>query len=248
MSYPASWHQLYGKETGVSAEKIVSHLISIFPVRSSIEIGCGNAHWTRSLLSKQIDLDYVVADGPWNKLSDLLVDKRNFLEIDLTKKITLPKRFDILICLEVAEHVAEEFSENVIETLISGADIIIFGAAIPFQGGFGHVNEQWPSYWRKKFLDRKYVAFDLIRPQFWQDKEVHYWYRQNMFVYIHESNIGAMQKARSAEQELYKSNFLFDAVHPEKFAETASYSSISIKRLLPKLPSWAWNRIKGSFA
>jgi hypothetical protein len=30
-------------------------------------------------------------------------------------------------------------------------EVVLFSAAIPFQGGVGHINEQWPDYWVKYF-------------------------------------------------------------------------------------------------
>jgi hypothetical protein len=60
---------------------------------------------------------------------------------------------------------------------------VLFSAAIPLQGGYNHVNEQWPDYWVERFAALDYVAFDFVRPVVWNDREIPYWYRQNVLFF-----------------------------------------------------------------
>jgi len=120
--------------------------------------------------------------------------------------------------------------------------VVLFGTAIPYQGGYGHINEQWPSYWRGLFEQAGYKPFDLVRPRHWTDDTIHYWYRQNAFVYVSPRNERALALAQSAAGE--NGPALFDAVHPEKFQELASYQSIVLKRLLRRLPRWFLTRLR----
>ena len=156
--------------------------------------------------------------------------------------LVLPNRFDLAICTEVAEHVKRESAAILVESLAQAADVIAFGAAIPMQGGHGHINEQWPSYWRALFAKSGYQAYDIVRPVHWSDREIHYWYRQNMFVYVKDTNTVAVSIAK--ELSNCPSEALFDAVLPEKFEEVASYESISFGRLMRRLPSWVSMRVQ----
>ncbi len=61
--------------------------------------------------------------------------------------------------------------------------MVLFSAAIPQQGGVGHINERWPSYWAGLFDEHGYGAFDLVRPAVWTDDRVEIWYRQNLLVF-----------------------------------------------------------------
>jgi len=96
--------------------------------------------------------------------------------------LTLNRKYDLAISLEVAEHLPEQFADLFVKTLILHSDIILFSAAIPGQGGQNHLNEQWPDYWIEKFSKHGYFFHDLIRPLIWNNKKVDYWYKQNTFL------------------------------------------------------------------
>jgi SAM-dependent methyltransferase len=243
--YPADWHKLYGDMTGESARRILPPLVALFGARSMLEVGCGNGHWTQAGIDAGI-AEYTVVDGPWNNREHLLVDRAHFVEARLEVPLALGRRFDLAVCLEVAEHVEAGSAGILVQSLCDAADVVVFGAAIPLQGGFGHINEQWPSYWRAKFEALGYRPHDLVRPRHWDDAAIHYWYRQNMFVYVRETNTAASRIAAEAAPQA--SLALFDAVHPDKFMEIASYRSIALKRLVKALPAWVKTRLGSKLA
>lgn len=241
--YPDQWHRTYSGKTKASADAILPDLLTAFGVTSLIEIGCGNAHWTQSAKEAGVD-DLQVVDGPWNNRDELLVDRRHFVEADLAAPYEAGRRFDMAVCLEVAEHVRHASADILVGTLTDAADVVVFGAAIPFQGGYEHINEQWPSWWREKFAAKGYTAYDLIRPKHWSDQSIHYWYRQNAFVYVANGNAAQVEVAKRLETEAGGTHALFDAVHPDKYADVASYKWIAGKRLARELPTWLAGRLK----
>jgi 2-polyprenyl-3-methyl-5-hydroxy-6-metoxy-1,4-benzoquinol methylase len=66
-------------------------------------------------------------------------------------------RFDLAICLEVAEHIPTAKSRALIENLCQLAGLVLFSAAPPGQGGTGHVNEQSWDYWQRLFSAEGFV-------------------------------------------------------------------------------------------
>ena len=243
--YPSEWHRIFGEQTDQSARIILPPLIDLFEAKSLVEIGCGHAHWSRAAQDHGVS-DLLALDGPWNSSGELHIDRADFREVDLSEPLVLDRQFDMAICLEVAEHVAQEHAATLVSSITAAADIILFGAAIPLQGGHGHINEQWPSYWRKLFENEGYEPFDLVRRNHWSDKRIHYWYRQNSFAYIRKTNSAAVARAHSALAATDQT--LMDAVHPEKFLEVASYDSIAFARLARKVPSRLANRIRQKLA
>ena len=67
----------------------------------------------------------------------------------------------------------------------------VFSAAIPGQGGTGHVNEQWPSYWRDLFEAEGFEVSGALRFEFWNDDRVENWYRQNLLIAARPELAGA---------------------------------------------------------
>ncbi len=58
--------------------------------------------------------------------------------------------FDIAICLEVAEHIPEEFSDAFLDNVLRFSDRLIMSAAQPDQPGHHHVNLKPKRYWVAK--------------------------------------------------------------------------------------------------
>ncbi|MDE6607582.1 MAG: hypothetical protein K2K54_07505 [Lachnospiraceae bacterium] len=61
------------------------------------------------------------------------------------------RKFDIAISLEAAKHISKEHTNSFVNNLCRLSDIVLFSAAIPSQGGKGHVNKQRLSYWVNLF-------------------------------------------------------------------------------------------------
>ena len=89
----------------------------------------------------------------------------------------------------------------------------MFSAAIPFQQGLNHINEQWPNYWANFFNQNDYVCLDIIRPNVWDNKKISFWYKQNTFLYINKN------KLKSLNNKNIKTQYPDSAclVHPELF-------------------------------
>ncbi len=65
-----------------------------------------------------------------------------------------PGGADMVFCWEVAEHLPEESAHTLVNSLKENTKpggLIVFTAAIPGQGGLGHINCQIPWYWQDKF-------------------------------------------------------------------------------------------------
>lgn len=69
---------------------------------------------------------------------------------DLTQPLDLGRKFDMVWCTEVAEHLPEEAATELVRTLTWHTHkYLVFTAAIPGQGGFNHINCQPQEYWRE---------------------------------------------------------------------------------------------------
>lgn len=178
-------------------------------------------------------------DGSWVNRDLLMIPLDCFSQYDLSQpnlRENIPeKNFDLTISSEVAEHIDPKDTEIYMDNLTSFSDVILFSVAIPFQGGTHYVNEQWPSYWIEKFSARGFVPVDCIRPNIWDDKEIGYWYRQNLMLFVKEDKL-KNYPAISSES----GRKVLDLVHPAKYLEKASNMDMSRKdffQLYKTIPS-----------
>lgn len=167
---------------------IVPEIIKLLNPKSVVDIGCGLGTFLNVFKRLGVN-DILGIDGPWvNK--DLLhkyIDPKYFKEFDLEKEIKLDKKYDLVISIEVAEHLKKDSADMFVQNLVNSGNLILFSAAIPNQGGQNHINEQWLTYWEEKFAKHNYVIHDIIRPIFWDNSEIFWWYKQNMVLITPES-------------------------------------------------------------
>lgn len=178
--------------------EVVPHVMKLVKPLSILDVGCGTGTWLKAFEEMGV-LDYAGMDGDYVKRENLKIAENRFHPIDLGKTWSLNRKFDLVVSLEVAEHLPETSADLFVDALARHGESILFSAAIPGQGGQNHLNEQWPAYWQQKFLKHGFYFHDLIRPLIWNNENVHWWYRQNIF----------LLKRQNADQRIY------DWVHPE---------------------------------
>lgn len=74
--------------------------------------------------------------------------------IDLTRPLENDRfhKHDMVLCVDVAEHLPDSASFTIVENCCKFADLVLFSAAPPHQGGTGHINEQPRRYWFERFF------------------------------------------------------------------------------------------------
>jgi hypothetical protein len=167
------------KRSAIETMKAIDPWVRKWPDISVIDIGCGLGEWACG------NLNYIGVDYGITK-KRLLINEGQYLDRNLEdpKTYKLPefyKKFDVAICLEVAEHISKERADDLIDMLCRLSDTVLFSAAIKHQGGTGHINEQPQTYWAEKFYSNGFGA-EICYPV--KDNEaVDFWYRQNMILY-----------------------------------------------------------------
>jgi SAM-dependent methyltransferase len=198
-----------GDEQAVCASWIDKHAEAFALCASSVlDVGCGVGGWVATWLDSGVDA--IGVDGDYVPRDQLRVPADRFIDHDLAAPLDLGRRFDLVTCLEVAEHLPAEAAETLINSLCRHADVVVFSAAAPGQGGTGHVNERWLSFWAELFATHDYQPYDLLRSRLWWDERCEWWYRQNVIVFA----TGEV----AHEQGWPEMTGPLDMVHPELFA------------------------------
>lgn len=177
-SYP---HHDFAAQAEGGAGAVVGLLQDWLAPATVLDVGCGLGVWLEQW--RERGARAVGVDGDYIDRSSLRFPSDDFHPADLTKPLDLGRRFDLVMSLEVAEHIDERFADTFVASLARHGDVILFSAAIPLQGGVSHVNCQWQAYWATKFAAEGFTALDVIRPRIWHDENIAWWYRQNTILY-----------------------------------------------------------------
>ena len=197
-----------------SARRVLPLVTKLFPIRSVVDVGCGQGTWLSVVRELGVD-DVRGIDGDYVKEDSLQIPRQYFVKADLSHTFTADRTFDLALCLEVVEHLPPANNKAFVEQLTGFSSAILFSGSLPHQEGINHINEQWLEYWVERFAESGYCAVDCIRPQVWNDPEVDWWYAQNTLLYIRKSELHRYPRITDYLQG--SSNPLFSCIHPRLF-------------------------------
>lgn len=213
--YDKSFYEEQQDGSFLSARRVLPLVKNAFHPNSVLDIGCGVGYWLKVWKEDLDTHDLLGIEGPYVTEDIFQLDK-NFLRIaDLKKPLNIERRFDLVMSLEVAEHIPADCADVFVENLVRAGDVVLFSAAIIAQLGTYHINEQMPEYWAAKFLTHDYVPVDFIRPLIWNDDKIQYWYRQNIIVFIRRNRLNDFPGLKPVADQS-NPQFLL-RIHPEKY-------------------------------
>ncbi|WP_416672249.1 methyltransferase domain-containing protein [Egbenema bharatensis] len=214
--YNKSFYTAIQNDSRKSAEVIVPIILELISCSRVIDVGCGNGTWLKVFQECGVEEIFGI-DGSYAKNS-LVISQQEFMAYDLKNRLSIGKKYDLSLSLEVAEHLPANCAESFVDSLTSLSSVVLFSAAIPYQGGENHVNEQWQEYWAEKFHQRNYLVVDYIRPKIWGNPQVAYWYRQNMLLFVDKNYLDKNHLLQEKIKDYVKTDFsLLSIVHPILF-------------------------------
>ena len=184
--------QAWSTASAASARVVLPHLFSLGRPTSVIDVGCLFGAWGFAAHEFGVT-DVTGVDGDYVDRSKLLLDR--FEAHDLTEPLQMDREYDLALCLEVAHSLPKRRAAAFGADLCALAPQVLFSAAIPHQGGLGHINEQWPAYWAEHFVRRGFTPVDCVRDEIWDDPDVAPWYAQNTLLFVRTDAVSAPLRA-----------------------------------------------------
>lgn len=178
-------HSVHARFRQWNKAAIFAVLAHLGEPQSTLDVGCGDGTMLRVLYRMGLDVEGVELERSIVRTSVKVVVH------DLSTPLALDKTFDLVLCIEVGEHLPEEAADTLCNTLarhVGEAGRLVFTAAAPDQNGDGHINCQPQEYWRIK-LEARGLKYDepgtahlretwkwVTGPMFWLPQNVQVFY------------------------------------------------------------------------
>lgn len=152
-----------------------------FEFESICDLGCGPGAFL-SMLQNEKDVcgvDFSV--GVQQKLD---IDRSKYVDADLTKPLPFKRKYDIVMSLEVWEHLHPEFEGQYLDNVDSlSPDHVIISCAHPGQWGRHHYSPKTADEVVATMTARGYVLDDALTEKFRKIRCLATFYRKNTFVF-----------------------------------------------------------------
>lgn len=135
------------------AEDVIPILINEFNPNNVVDIGCGAGMYIKSFHDNGVDV--IGYEGSGDALLYGLLPEKVIIH-DMRNQLEFNRIFDLCLCVEVAEHIPKEKTDEFLDTLCKASNTIVFTAGQPGQWGTKHVNCQLQEYWIEKFANHGY--------------------------------------------------------------------------------------------
>lgn len=170
-----------------SAAAVVPVVLELTSAQTVVDVGCGEGWWGREFAERGCSV--LGIDGGEVQHNAQI----EIVHADLEARISVGGRFDLAVCLEVAEHLSADRAAGLVADLVGLAPSVLFSAAVPGQPGTGHINCQPPSYWSDLFAMHGYGGSGALRSHFWGSDDVEWWYQQNLLIFSDHRVEGALE-------------------------------------------------------
>lgn len=185
--YPEDWFaQRKSGDWNADIRTFCQVIYDSFKPDSVADVGCGIGIYLQLL--KEMGAKRVFGlEGTDNALKQAIVPviEKHDLRLPFQPKDS----FEIVLCLEVAEHIHDVYADTMVNTIVElcqKGGTIIFTAAVPRQGGFHHINLKPRKYWIEKFntvgCQFKEILTEDIRKEL--QLKVLPWLKSNLMVFI----------------------------------------------------------------
>jgi hypothetical protein len=137
--YAEAKKRLDNKEGWIFDKSLAEKIYDAYKPESVVDFGCGPGHYCKFLSSLGC-----IVEG-YDGVTGFDIFPVN--PINLAAPLVHIKKYELVLCLEVGEHIPKEYEDIFIKNLLDSMDkTLILSWAIPGQGGMGHVNEQRNEY------------------------------------------------------------------------------------------------------
>lgn len=194
--YTPSFFEVIQGGSVESANVVVPLVVDLLHPTRVLDVGCGEGAWLAPFAASGAQI--LGLDGDYVDRDRLLIPAGAFRAHDLSTPVPaeiVAWGADLALCLEVAEHLPADRAVGLIADLTACADTLLFSAAVPGQGGYGHINEQPHEFWITLLEDAGFAVSRVLQRRLAADERIAWWYRNNLLLARRVSSVRAFPSA-----------------------------------------------------
>ena len=172
------WEDICNHHTDIGLMNVLPTILQ--ESSSIVDFGCGDGSYIKHIHST-LDIKTKAFDGNphVNKITNGFAT-----QLDLSQPFNLNEKFDVVMSLEVAEHIPTQYESIYINNIINHTNkYIIISWAIPYQGGKGHVNERSNTYVINTFQNKNFKHLESISNHLRNCVTNCHWFKNTLFVF-----------------------------------------------------------------
>lgn len=135
-------------------EGLIRSTLDFYSPQKSLDLGCGLGYFVNYLRQQKIDAWGVEPED----LGDSFKSPGHQIKQSLSEPFNLNEKYDLVICLEVVEHIPRDFEDIVFDNIVRHVSkYLLFSGATVGQQGTGHINERPEQHWFSHLVRRGLV-------------------------------------------------------------------------------------------
>lgn len=177
MDNRGSWTTEEEFATHVFDGELCNIIIATFPVSTAVDIGCGRGDYVMALREAGIACWGFDGSPSTGELSGGVCETMDFSE---------PRdigQFDLVLCLEVGEHVPVGYEQTFIDNICKASrEYVCLSWAVAGQGGTGHVNCRNNGYIINEMQKRGF-EIDWEHTEYLRERSTLPWFKESLMVF-----------------------------------------------------------------
>jgi hypothetical protein len=184
--YSYDFHKSIESEEQPQAAKLAEFIQQNYNPSVFLDFGSSSGLYVREIKQRMPTIESIGYEFAEDAVKNALCS--DIILADLTNPLDRVKKDNTVgICLEVLEHISEDDWKPVLQNISNLCDVIFFSAAIPGQGGTGHINCRWKIDWIRRFNKLGWVVdLDMTRNVIREMQTTRHmgWFINNIVVFV----------------------------------------------------------------
>lgn len=136
---------------------LLDEILKLYSPTRIADLGCGDGWYCKQIKNSYKNIIVYGFEGSFDMVKHGVYEE--IFNMDLSEPQTIGDKYDLVLCLEVGEHIPKEFEQNFLDNVknFSSKDLIL-SWALPKQGGRGHVNELPLDYVKTEMIKRGFIV------------------------------------------------------------------------------------------